>query len=76
MDTKTKSLEFMKSPDKWPIWPRLPLVNRSTNRAGFLVEGGFKVYLANIYDKVPFSAMESTTYDSFQEVVDAGWEVD
>tara|TARA_B100000749_G_scaffold34911_1_gene24179 strand:+ start:3858 stop:4091 length:234 start_codon:yes stop_codon:yes gene_type:complete len=77
MDAESKSLEFMGDPNKWPRWPQLPLVNRNTRQAGFLVEGSTKVYLANIYDTVHgLSDIESISYDSFEEVVTAGWEVD
>ena len=73
----SKHKEFMESPDKWPRWPRLPLVNRKTGKSGFLVEGATSVFLANIWDEVKsLHDLESEKFDTFDDVVNAGWEVD
>ena len=74
--SRDHSKEFMESPDKWPRWPQLPLVNRKTDKSGFIIEGSTSVFLGNIWDDLDFHTMESIIYSSIEEIVDAGWEVD
>ena len=71
-----ESKDFMENPDKWPRWPQLPVVHRETKRSGFMLEGYVEVFLGNIWEKPNFDTMESEVFDSFDEVVEAGWEVD
>ena len=74
---KSRSLEFMNDSMKWPAWPQLPVVNRETDACGFILDGKIKVYISNIWDvETSIADMKFQNYDSWEEVVEAGWEVD
>lgn len=80
-------LEMMKSPDRWPLWPVLPLKRRCANpgefpECAFLMDVGgldhVKVYLGVIYElggRKP-SEFESKKYSDYEAVVADGWIVD
>lgn len=63
------------SPD-WPLWPRLPLLNRE-REDGFLVDGdGPRVYLGNVFTTTDVTKLPCRDYNNFQEIDADGWTVD
>ncbi|RPJ04008.1 MAG: hypothetical protein EHM36_11420 [Deltaproteobacteria bacterium] len=73
------SIDLMIDPDKWPMWPFLPLKRRQDNETGFLYSSGdtFTVYHGNVFN--PPKNLDLATkdvYGSFKEILAAGWEVD
>lgn len=80
------NLEFMRDPDKWPLWPILPLKRRS-NIAGIPPETGFMaggwpgiVYRGNLHEvKTGMNLNDHFSRSEFlslEAVVAAGWRVD
>jgi len=77
-------VEMMKNPDWWPAYPVLPLKRGhlgSKLEVGFMVdEKGFEytVFKGSIFeirDNFDTSASK-TQYNSYEEIVQDGWEVD
>jgi hypothetical protein len=74
----SKHLEMMNNPDRWPVWPLLPLI-KGKDELGVLLqsEGGYVVLLANLYmlpkalDRAP-----QIKYASTEAIVADGWMVD
>lgn len=82
---KARYVKTMKNPSEWNHWPILPLVKRKTQQYSFLIaEGKPNVYLENMFrlGEVGYALEDVVTkvrhieYDSFEKVVDDGWEVD
>lgn len=79
-------------PGRWALWPVLPLVRRRPGQAeecGLLydVKGVYgllgyssTVFLSNLFGLPPtvveFLALPRETYDTPEEIADAGWTVD
>jgi hypothetical protein len=79
MDTKmSKHLEMMNNPDRWPVWPLLPLI-KGKNEMGVLLqsEGAYVVVLTNLY-MLPKSLdlAPQIKYDSTEAIIADGWIVD
>jgi hypothetical protein len=91
LSPRERSLLFIAHPGLWPMWPVLPLVRRTrgmpelgvmfdfkgtTGRTGF----GAAVLLSNLFELPPSGrdllALPREVYDSADEIVHAGWEVD
>lgn len=77
MPTAQDNIDFMRSPNRWPMWPRLPI--KKGLDVACLVEIGFSgvepiVYHGSIYG--PLSEDNSTKYKSFEDLVADGWVVD
>ena len=91
LTTRERSLLFIAHPGLWPLWPVLPVVRRTrgreelgvmfdfrgtTGRTGF----GATVLLANLFElplcERALLALPREVYDSADEVVGDGWEVD
>jgi hypothetical protein len=87
-----RDLHFMGDPSLWPTWPFLPLVRRHAHGRtdyGVLFDAqavcdltGYRctVYLSNVFT-LPrtldqFLALPKEVYDTFDELVAAGWRVD
>lgn len=76
--------EFMEDENSWPMWPVLPVKKRGEmgpNIGVLLAGNGPRVYYGNMYDKgfgSPewFANTKSEEFDSYVEVVHAGWVVD
>jgi hypothetical protein len=79
-------LEMLKNPDKWPAWPRLPLVIRHPARVsdpmtvGFLLgdppsDGTYTVWFGNVFDPV-YPTQPKKQYATVEELLKDGWEVD
>lgn len=78
--------EMMQSPEKWPLWPVLPVKQRngmSSSRLGIMREGAFGVkpvvYLVTLYEVKTgqsWDDLEKFEYLDFEGVVDDGWVVD
>ena len=83
---RARDLLFLRDPRYWPAWPFLPLVRR---RPGLLLDavGAFGLYglsatvvLGNLF-LLPetldgFLALPRESFDTPEEVADAGWCVD
>ena len=83
---RLRNLTFFRHPSLWPAWPFLPLVRR---RPGLLLDavGAFGLYglsatvvLGNLF-LLPetldaFLALPRESFDTPEEVADAGWCVD
>ena len=79
MDNNTdKHLDMMKNPDRWPVWPLLPLI-KGKDEVGVLLqsEGAYIVVLANLY-MMPKSVDQAPQikYGSAEAIVADGWIVD
>jgi hypothetical protein len=87
-----RDLFFMSTPALWAAWPMLPVVRRradgdfdtglmyDTRGAARLAGLAATVFLANLF-LLPrtldeFLALPRETYDTFEEVIAAGWRVD
>ena len=87
-----RDLHFMRNPSLWEQWPFLPLVRRQPNGRtdyGVLFDAlaacnktGFRatVFLCNLFMLPPkldaFLAQPREVFDTFDELVAAGWRVD
>jgi len=83
---RARDLLFLHNPRYWPAWPFLPLVRR---RPGLLLDavGAFGLYglsatvvLGNLF-LLPetldaFLALPRESFDTPEEVADAGWRLD
>ena len=81
---------FVGTPGLWPAWPFLPVVRRRKgfeelgvvfdSRSAGLTGLGSTVFICNLFDLPPdlsaFLALPKETFDSAEELVEAGWEVD
>ena len=85
---RERNLNMMKSPDDWPVWPYLPLKRKVEGRPpliSFLYyddeDGPYPIlYGCSIYavqdNDPPLHLCPRTGYDSFEAILDEGWEVD
>lgn len=83
---KKENVEMMKHSGKWPRSPILPLINREKRESALLLATGKPViYLENIFALAELGVknitdiqqkVKSTAFNSFEEIFDAGWEVD
>lgn len=82
MSNYTDDKEMILSTSNWPQWPLLPLINRTSNKCGFIVdcdENRFRVYLANIWaldGKTNILSFPFEDFSSADEILKSGWEVD
>lgn len=88
----SRNLMFLTRPELWPHWPFLPLVRRHQHKeeeygvlfdalkASELTGYSSTVFLTNLYLMPPklddFLEMPRETYDTPEEIVQAGWSVD
>lgn len=75
-------LTMLEDPKRWPMYPRLPLkrhVETGLPDCGFIFCSGGKpdpiVYLSNVWDHTVDDAAKEE-YDSFEDLMAAGWKVD
>lgn len=87
---REKNLHMMRSPDDWPIWPRLPLKrnwNGDPPHAGYMLCGkGFEmvVIIGNIFTLLPkadsaeelLTKVDHKVYEDYDAILDDGWMVD
>lgn len=80
---RAKSLEFLRNPDRWPLWPRLPLKRGEQNsELGVLfaqdeTDLPIRVWRCSLYDRIDPKTTPSYEYISFEELLDEGkWRVD
>jgi len=78
---RVQDLEMMRTPDNWPIWPRLPLKRPGHGEHGYLVNTHLydntvepKVYMGLIFED--HGSLKFKEYESLQAIVDDGWTVD
>ena len=72
-------LETMRNPEDWPRWPLLPLVKRKEHVLGVLIDNNeirTTVVVMNIWNPKNYGDCEQIHYDSFEDIVASGWEVD
>ena len=89
--TRDRTVLFVANPALWPAWPFLPVVRRSRRREelGVLFDArhacgltGFSatVFLTNLFDLPQdlhqFLALPRESFDSAEELSQAGWQVD
>jgi len=89
---RQRNLRFFRDPRRWPAWPFLPLVRRRPGLAeelGLLFDAvgtlnlyGYSstVFFCNVF-RLPrkldeFLTLPHETFDTADEVADAGWSVD
>lgn len=88
---RERTVLFLSAPALWPHWPFLPVVRRRPDRAeelgvvfdaraARLTGRSATVYFANLFllppDLPAFLALPHETFDTAEEVADAGWLVD
>lgn len=88
MPTKEEEVAMMTTPDVWPHTFVLPLKHKNsdgqTDNWGFMYSGVDvvaepKIYIGNMFEidrKMDLTKFDTICYDTFEEVVDAGWVVD
>ena len=78
-----KDLAMAQDPNRWPVWPQLPLIKRDgSHEAGRLFNGSLSddtvspvVYLGLIYTPIT-TRTEKVEYESLEAVFADGWRVD
>jgi hypothetical protein len=91
-DARARTLYFLERHDRWPHWPFLPVVRRRLGRdaeLGLVFDAlnacdlaGYSatVFLTNLFllpATLPqFLALPRETFDSAEELTQAGWRVD
>jgi len=90
-EARRRTLHFLSRPDLWPLWPFLPVVRRRNGEeelgvvydamgAAGLTGYSSTVYLTNLFlmpeTRDQFLALPHETFDTPEEVADAGWTVD
>lgn len=82
---RDKTLAFLRNPDLWPLWPRLPLKRVTANNdreiATLLSQDEhslpIKVWKVSLYDRIHFRTTPAYEYASFEEMLDEGkWRID
>src|SRR5687767_5591973 len=88
---RARSVFYIVRPGLWPAWPLLPVVRRTRGREelGVMVDlrgttgrTGYSatVFLTNLFEVPPCErallALPREVYDTPDEVVSAGWEID
>ena len=82
MNLWEKSLALLDSPGDWPAYPLLPVIRG--RESGFLIHGhGAQVYIANMFAlkrgqefEPQLKELSSEKFETFSEVLGAGWQVD
>ena len=88
--TRDRTVLFVGAPARWPHWPFLPVVRRTRGReelgvvfdarAARLTGHEIAVSVTNLFllppDLPAFLALPNETFDSADELADAGWRVD
>lgn len=86
---RMKSLNFLRTPTEWPLWPRLPLkrtqqpyVDMGMPQLGIVIEDPAKeqadvtVHLCNMHDPYEvFKDAETIVYTDLAAMVADGWRV-
>jgi hypothetical protein len=78
-----RDLQMMKTPDIWPMWPRLPLKKRNLETGqvdvGLImaVEGMLTtVWHVTMFETVTPDVTPHMVYESYEAITDDGWIVD
>jgi hypothetical protein len=88
--SRERTVLFLTTPALWPHWPFLPVVRRTGGReelgvvfdarAAQLTGYSATVFLTNLFllphDFAEFLALPHETFDSTEELAEAGWRVD
>lgn len=88
-DFAARDLEMISSPEKWPMYPLLPLKHRAESGdlfVGFLATTSFVgwgktlgemlLIEADVFDQPSWASAPRIHINSPQQVLDLGWEVD
>lgn len=73
---------FIRSPERWPRWPFLPVVKRDHHPRQFVcglifADGTFKVYVeANLFDEAPLKSAKEIKEYATPEALLADWRID
>ena len=87
---RVRTLLFLSTPALWPMWPFLPVARRARGvedlgvvfdaRAAGLTGFSSTVWLTNLFLLPPtfeqFLALPHESFDSSEELADAGWSID
>lgn len=86
---RMRDLDTIKNPDVWAMWPFLPVKNKTNKTlpkepdglyplATMLAEEGppYKLYNVNIFNMPKELPEPKWTYQTVEEMLDSGWEVD
>lgn len=83
---RSSALAFIRNPDQWPCWPRLPLKRRvnhnSETEVGVLLAQDetdlpIKVWRCNLYERINPKTTLYYEYASFEELLIEGkWRID
>lgn len=83
---RKRDLHTIKEPDLWALGPILCLVNGQSEEGVLVLHENIRrteVFKVNLHDdRVPAllsgnpSDLDSTIYSSFEQMLDAGWQVD
>ena len=85
LDSDEAQVEFIEDPDRWPVWPHLPMKNTAdVNESGFSQMGfifgdptrPLRIYLGNMYALQKPDEREYVEFKSAAAAVAAGWRVD
>lgn len=92
LKAQQRNLLYLSQPQRWPLWPILPLVRRKQGQEeeyGLLYDLkttcgllGYSstVWLCNLFFLPPtldqFLALPHETYDKPEEIAEAGWTID
>lgn len=85
--TPEQELAMMLNPDKWPLWPFLPLKNLKEREGGWPKPAVlYSPYTKNntlylhegksLHDKLNSSEAKKVTKEELREMIAAGWVVD
>ncbi len=84
-DHKEQDKLIIRDPNKWPQWPYLPVKKhlRYELKCGVIIEDGAKdvtIYMTNLFNlpktSAEFKALPQVKYNSVDELLNDGWEVD
>jgi hypothetical protein len=89
---RVRETNWMQNANRWPNWPIQPIRNRQLRSQnlpdiGVLIDTGKisetpkvepVVYLVNMFNlpKLPLAEWPQKRFDSFDALLDAGWEID
>ena len=83
MHTRQEHIDMMRDPDKWPMWPVLPLIHDETRAMAYMLDqvwagDSLPIVLHGPFTNWPATYEEcpTTDYGTHDKIYDAGWRVD
>lgn len=78
--------EYIRSPDKWPQWPFLPMKGPERYEVGLIIETNEPdwqktIYLANLFSgekiaKAMTDPKQQVKFETIADMLEAGWRID